>query len=460
MADETDISSDVTRTYKFFYGFLVLGLIFVVFGSWSSHPFIALLWSFACLACGGFVGFLFGIPKVLQGDVPPPAAKTEGGASASGAKTGSSTAATDSQQQSGYRIRANTNLEQISDWLTKIIVGITLIQLQKVPDNLNRAATFIAYSVGGDRSFAGGILIFFSVGGFLGGYLLTRLFLTRAFYKADQPELDITESARKGLESYRPTLQGEEEQKLSKDAAQGAEKLLDKSLDEVNSLSDIKLWAKAQLIAGKHSEAIEGYNKAIALAPNDPGLRLEKAIAAWKANMPLNLSKQMLLDAYSRLTPQTDKQTKANLYNSLTYAFLYLPPPEGFKGAIQYGEEYVADRTNIQDGAIYVNLAAAYGQKYLWYKNHPDPSVNLEDVRQRALDAVKSALSINRNWLERLRMLWNPNYPDKDPKENDLEVFFNDADFKAVLGAQPAGANPAAPKTDETKTDAPSNQQP
>ena len=87
------------------------------------------------MAGGGFVGFLFGIPRVLQDGQsgsagPHPGVRPEAptnlrlpsGASASSPSAGS-----------GFRINVNTNLEQISDWLTKIIVGLGLVELRNMP---------------------------------------------------------------------------------------------------------------------------------------------------------------------------------------------------------------------------------------------------------------------------------------------------------------------------------------
>lgn len=77
----------------------------------------------------------------------------------------------------------NTNLEQISDWLTKIIVGVSLVNSERVGQAMLGIATEMASSFGGpgSRSLALAILTYFSVIGLLGGYLLTRLFLQRAF---------------------------------------------------------------------------------------------------------------------------------------------------------------------------------------------------------------------------------------------------------------------------------------
>lgn len=95
----------------------------------------------------------------------------------------------------GPSTTVNTNLEQISDWLTKIIVGVTLVESRKVLDQLSDAAQMMAGSIGGESSvsFAFAILIYFSFSGLLGSYLLTRLFLQRAFTTAASSAERVTQ---------------------------------------------------------------------------------------------------------------------------------------------------------------------------------------------------------------------------------------------------------------------------
>ena len=105
--------------------------------------FPALLWSLACLVSGAGLGFLFGVPKVVQEQ------------HTAGKKDQVATDA-NNPQSSGfvYQQRVNSNLEEISDWLTKIIVGLGLVELAKVFDYFKRAATCIGASVG-QADFAG-----------------------------------------------------------------------------------------------------------------------------------------------------------------------------------------------------------------------------------------------------------------------------------------------------------------
>ena len=124
----------------------------------------------AATAVGSLLGFLFGIPRSLQDQ----------------RATANPQAVDNGDRQAAYA--ANTNLEQISDWLTKILVGVGLIQLARAPRSLGRLVDALAEGRGGqarDRLMVGAMLAFFPIFGFLASYLLTRLLLQRAFIVAD-----------------------------------------------------------------------------------------------------------------------------------------------------------------------------------------------------------------------------------------------------------------------------------
>lgn len=179
---------------------LVVGLVGVAalgfYRSNSSAAIIGVLLATACLLVGLLLGFLFGIPRSLQStDVPPPAADPLPDANAAGsgpvADNGQAKA-----KQAAERARAwygaNTNLEQISDWLTKILVGVGLTQLTALPTLLDAAGQYFAPSLGITPATAVVIVIFFSVCGFLMGYLWTRLFLGAEFRRADELSSSVT----------------------------------------------------------------------------------------------------------------------------------------------------------------------------------------------------------------------------------------------------------------------------
>jgi hypothetical protein len=128
---------------------------------------------------GSLVGFLFGIPRTLQSAAPSPASSADGKDQ------------TKSGDASGYHQSVNTNLEQISDWLTKILVGVGLTQLEQIPQKLKNMAAYFQSGLEGNASITLVIILNAMVFGFFAGYLLTRLFLAGAFGKADRDEASL-----------------------------------------------------------------------------------------------------------------------------------------------------------------------------------------------------------------------------------------------------------------------------
>ncbi len=153
---------------------IVAGLLGVLayplhFGDRSKYISVvctALMLAGACLLIGGLLGFLFGVPRTMQQDqtglVPPPEDDVTSG-----------------RQTFLPTYLANTNLEQISDWLTKILVGVGLTQLTKLPQELQRIGNYLAEGLGNassSRAFGITALLYFLVSGFLLSYVWTRLF--------------------------------------------------------------------------------------------------------------------------------------------------------------------------------------------------------------------------------------------------------------------------------------------
>ena len=97
------------------------------------------------------------------------------------------------KDDSGGTYRPNTNLEQISDWLTKILVGVGLVQFTTLARHAGDLVAFLGEPFGGDpygETFAGGTLVVFAVSGFLTFYLVTRVYLPSAFAHADRRARD------------------------------------------------------------------------------------------------------------------------------------------------------------------------------------------------------------------------------------------------------------------------------
>lgn len=142
-----------------------------------------LLWGIASLSVGATLGFLFGIPKSASA----PAKAVANGAAANPAQAGADADANPPASPG----RANTNLEEVSDWLTKIVVGLTLVNWGTIQSDIltlseKMAASFGAGPTVADVSFASALLVGFFTIGFLLGYLYTRMFLQGAFSRSDR----------------------------------------------------------------------------------------------------------------------------------------------------------------------------------------------------------------------------------------------------------------------------------
>lgn len=183
---------------------IAFGVLAVWVALWDNGTVArGLLWAGAWSAVGWFLGFLFGIPRFLSTDT----ARTPEGPAMEAAKQQLSTAvtaaknardaataakaalseaermATERAQESkdkalkaeiaasqadtavvdarrnldevgakstgsrGASLTVNTNLEQISDWLTKIIVGVSLVESQALLLRMRGVATFMARSM-------------------------------------------------------------------------------------------------------------------------------------------------------------------------------------------------------------------------------------------------------------------------------------------------------------------------
>lgn len=253
---------------------MALGLAATLMVAWTQTERMhavatALFVALASVACGALLGFLFGIPRAATGDNSGHAIRYE-------------------WQPTTYT--PNTNLEQISDWLTKIVVAIGLAQLAKIPDAYQSLAQYVASSFGSGvlaPGLAALMLAYFAILGFLITYLWTRLFLSGEFNKVDGQ-------------------------------------------------------------ATRSPEFLEG----------------------------------------------------------LIQALLYQSPPEGYSKALEYCEQY-RSLFGDQNWRIWRSLACAYGQQY---SDLPDDDRNGpkgQEVRARALAAVKRVLNLNPQERNNLFSLWD-----------------------------------------------------
>lgn len=339
------IDQDLARTSRFLVWLAIIG--FAAVGIWAvTRPTNAGLTAFAIGSLvlsgsglvGGVLGLLFGIPKSVSETTAnaanPPSSDDDDQAKPAMAA-----------RRSTYAV--NTNLEQISDWLTKIIVGVGLTQMESLGSTFGSLSTNIGVSLvsSGVQSDPGApvvaatIVVYGVTAGFLAGYLLTRIFLPGAFNRADAL-----------LEQY----------------------------SELNT-------------------------------------RLVE----------------------ERATTEEAAKALGEIYTDL-----YRYEQEGFRDAIKKIDKLLVSPANRQNPTLWVYLAAANGQAYAWQLQHsegaaPGREEALRKYRDDALAAVRTALSLGNDWKPVLRLMWDKEHPAKTSRhaaaENDLEVFYDDKDFRELL---------------------------
>lgn len=131
----------------------------------------AVMWALMCLCLGALIGFLFAVPK------------------------------SNPEHSSKQPFFANTNIELISDWATKIVIGLGLIHVTEIGQFLDTKSQELNVTLqvpdgsGADHTlFAQALIVYFFVLGLIQGYLLTRMFLTGQFNASSDPQVEAAEA--------------------------------------------------------------------------------------------------------------------------------------------------------------------------------------------------------------------------------------------------------------------------
>jgi hypothetical protein len=113
------------------------------------------------LALGYLTGFIFAIPKP----------------------------STSEARATMERYIPNDNLAQISDWLTKIIVGVGLTHLEKIPSYFERLGVYLDPGNYFGRVAVNSIVIYFAISGFLLAYLWTRIYFRTLLERREKQDI-------------------------------------------------------------------------------------------------------------------------------------------------------------------------------------------------------------------------------------------------------------------------------
>jgi hypothetical protein len=261
-------------------GFLVL-LLYAIFSTpnWSDILSIVTMIMLASFSVGALIGFIFGIPRTLQEDI----------------KSG---------------VKSNSNLEQLSDWLTKIIVGIGLVESKQVYELVKNLAMDLSQGFP-NKSLGFGIvfstLIFYFFGGFFISYIWSRIFLERIF----QENLD-TEGRLTALEQTK-NMQEEISELQSNYSKEKAKAIIEKTINQSTDAKEIS--SKFARIIGIAYEKLDytSINQYI----TEYSSQIEITAATWTdvALANLNLYKSSRTQMYYDSTESACNKAIQLLYN-------------------------------------------------------------------------------------------------------------------------------------------------
>ncbi len=207
-------------------GLALFGLIVIILYSASTpgrslrYIGVGVLTAVAAMLSGCLLGFLFGIPKVVStgelrhqktaptevvktetpdttvttstippGTVPSTSIEAAAGAPSQTSQPGATDTASGGNRATGSPFEPSTNLSEVSDWLTKLLLGAGLVQLTHLGKPLGKLINAVAFGLGrppavatpdnAAQVMAGSLLVAYFVLGFLDGYVVTTLWYGR-----------------------------------------------------------------------------------------------------------------------------------------------------------------------------------------------------------------------------------------------------------------------------------------
>lgn len=402
---------------------------------------------FALLMCstmiGLLLGFLFGIPRSVQR------------AGAASEKDGVVTVTEqappgDLRRRPGPAFITNTNLEEISDWLTKIIIGLSLIQFKEIVAFIVSAAEHAAafmearglaqpYDGIAPVPFLISLILTGLFGGFLFSYLQTRVRLTLLFITAQHVIERGLEEEEAGalLESSRRSITEAEEVATPRKAARASppapadERLVKIGRSEITDPRELVGWASAQARVGNLVVAEDALRDALQRDPDNTDIYLRLAdVRRLRHNHAGAV--EIIQEGVRKAGTM---EARVQLLHRAILTSLYLPPPHGFRQAIELSDDFMKI-AHAPDASVLLWRAAAFGQSYKWSKKRSDDDAAGE-ARSKAIEAIRRLVELRPNPAAAERLLLKamlyPSPEERAAGEDDLAVFDDDEAIIALV---------------------------
>jgi tetratricopeptide (TPR) repeat protein len=330
-----DFETVVGFVTKLFGALLALGIVGIglyVSGA-AASPLVAPFWfdfgrlagtgllaALGFFAAGTLFGFLFGLPKSGQNTktqikADPKTVKQNNqkalGTDPNATIPSGSDSRADGETEHGAVPDDNTNLEEVSDWLTKIIVGVGLVELKQIPHGIRQLTDFFIKECGNE--LCGGLFvmmgIFFLIIGFISAYVLARFYLKLAIVLVNR----LVDSPA---------------QKTAREAKATADKSWVVAL--VNEMRDLISINKSSKVGLEY--ALNTINQALQESPDYPVALVQKARALRWLSVVKN-DRQLLeqaLAVVNRARQVTEDKYAPAVYNAACYKALLEEPLANF----------------------------------------------------------------------------------------------------------------------------------
>ncbi len=403
---------------------------------------------------GAMLGFLFGIPTRVSAAGAAPAPPPAGGASAGG--TGKTA------------WQSSTNLTQVSDWLTKIIVGVGLVEAGNVWSGfigiVMPVANWLFEYRHGSPAVLGGAMIGAAALGFLFCYLYTDIIVAPLIAAADATLGGVPVAAQVviAMIGAQDEVLGPRISRLpqtgelpSPTLAKAAMLVYGLDMKTLGTPRDVKMWARAHAVMNDFGPAADGYMHMLSMpaddaAPVDAGLLIEAGRVLYAANRK-DQAAVIVDQAVDQVKTKSD--VKPDIRQAVVGDAVVLRlagyVPGGYADALDLIatqlENPAHDLPNDDAGRLHLLRALANGQRYA--KDTSLDTAARTELLGRIVGDLKVVITIGKYSRAMLREFCvAPIPPPADPRmrHDDLAAAYGESELKALLTDPPAAAAPPA----------------
>jgi tetratricopeptide (TPR) repeat protein len=387
-------------------------------------------------AVGAVLGFLFGIPRLLQ----------QTGGQQADPRPAAPAAMQTRRRESQSLFKTNTSLEEISDWLTKIIVGIGLVQFETIVGYIRTcaeaAARYAAPPAGVLDRFAGrsdeSLMVFF-FGLIVASLLLSCLFVylqtrtriallfqnteqTMGMVTADVVEASVSTSI---IQPDANSGDGGKTRPAAQDASDNDFLMSTVRFSDLKSAKELGSWGASQARLGNYAEAGQALQRAVALDPND--IQLKVRLAEF---LRLRSGSRFVAKVLEILKQSPNHPEIQALAFQAQLDALYMDPPDGFNRAIEISA-LIKNSGFAADPMFHLRRACAFGQKYSYDK--ANGAQDLESTRQEALKSCRKVTELARSAGDPALGSLRKMLTGAQGIDTDLDAFRADKDFLALV---------------------------